>query len=109
MSKPPMLEHLNDPEDKHPKYADDDLVNQAELARALRTSRWTVRRWQEFGYEFQFGSRTTPAHCRAWLEVNKHRFKRKPTSPEGLARVRAVLARVHETKRKAKAQEVFTK
>ena len=94
---------------EHNKFADDDPVNQAELARAFRTSRWTVRRWQEFGYEFQFGTRTTPGHCRAWLEANKHLFRRKPTSPEGLARVRAVLERVHETKRKAKAQEVVTK
>jgi hypothetical protein len=48
-------------------YADDVVVNAKELAQALRVSRWTLARWREKGYQFEFGNRSTPGHLKAWL------------------------------------------
>jgi hypothetical protein len=48
-------------------FADDVVVNAKELAHALRVSRWTVARWREEGYQFEFGNRSTPGHLKAWL------------------------------------------
>jgi hypothetical protein len=41
-------------------FADDVVVNAKELAHALRVSRWTLARWREEGYQFEFGNRSTP-------------------------------------------------
>jgi hypothetical protein len=59
------------------QFADDVPVTIVELALAMRSSRWTIRRWQEQGYEFQFGRLTTPGHLKKWLEENAHRLKTK--------------------------------
>lgn len=48
-------------------FADDVPVNSQELAQAMRVSRWTVIRWREQGYQFEFGRRTTPGHLKEWL------------------------------------------
>jgi hypothetical protein len=48
-------------------FADDVVVNGAELAQAVRASRWTLARWREEGYVFEFGTRSTPGHLKAWL------------------------------------------
>jgi hypothetical protein len=48
-------------------FADDVVVNAKELAQALRVSRWTVARWREEGYQFEFGNRSTPGHLKAWI------------------------------------------
>ena len=53
------------------KYEEDDLLTSAELAQAMRSSRWTIRKWVHAGYEFEFGSKTTARHCREWLRKNK--------------------------------------
>jgi hypothetical protein len=48
------------------KFADDVPVNLAELAEAMRVSRFTVARWKKQGYRFEFGHQTTIGHCKAW-------------------------------------------
>jgi hypothetical protein len=48
-------------------FADDVPVNGQELAQAMRVSRWTVYRWRDDGYRFEFGKRTTPGHLKLWL------------------------------------------
>jgi ABC-type proline/glycine betaine transport system substrate-binding protein len=67
------------------RYSDDDALTQAELAQALRTSRWTIRKWMAAGYSFQYGNRTTARHCRKWLEANADKLRRKPKSNERMA------------------------
>jgi hypothetical protein len=52
------------------QFSDSEPVNLWELAVALRVSRWTVYRWRKRGYQFEFGNRTTPGHCKAWLREN---------------------------------------
>jgi hypothetical protein len=47
--------------------ADDVVVNAKELAQALRVSRWTLTRWREKGYQFEFGNRSTPGRLKEWL------------------------------------------
>jgi hypothetical protein len=81
------------------------VVSLSELAEAMRTSRWTVRRWMEKGYKFQYGNRTTPGRCRKWLEEHAHDLKRKSLSSEDIDRQRILLARLRETRRKQKAAE----
>src|SRR5258708_31618688 len=70
-------------------FADDVVVNAKELAHALRVSRWTVARWREEGYQFEFGNRSTPGHLKAWLR--ERATQRKPKVNElatKLARLR---------------------
>jgi hypothetical protein len=50
------------------KFADNVLVNAAELAESLRVSRWTVGRWRERGYKFLYGRYTTSSHAKSWLK-----------------------------------------
>jgi hypothetical protein len=69
------------------KFGDDVVVSLSELAEAMRTSRWTVRRMEK-GYKFQYGKRTTPGHCRKWLEEHADDLKRKALSPEDIQRPR---------------------
>lgn len=67
------------------KFADDVPLTMKDLALALRVSRFSVYRWMQKGYEFQFGPLTTPGHCKAWLAENANLFKRKSAkgkSPE---------------------------
>jgi hypothetical protein len=47
------------------------------LAEAMGVSRWTIQRWREKGYEYQFGNLTTTGHLKAWLEEHKHELRRK--------------------------------
>jgi hypothetical protein len=77
-----------------PGIPDTAVVTTGELARALRVSRWTIRHWCEnLGYKFQFGSRTTPAHAKSWMEANSELLKGKTRSPkEEDQRRKAVLA-----------------
>ena len=49
------------------RFADDVPVNTKELALAMRVSRWTIYRWKEKGYRYEFGRRTTVGHLKAWL------------------------------------------
>jgi hypothetical protein len=91
------------------KFEDDVVVSLSELAEAMRTSRWTVRRWMEKGYKFQYGNRTTPGHCRKWLEEHANDLKRKELSNEDVERQRILLARLRETKRKQKSAKVSSK
>jgi len=58
-------------------YADDVVVNAKELAHALRVSRWTVSRWREEGYQFEFGNRSTPGQLKAWLRERASQGKTK--------------------------------
>ncbi|MEY2602816.1 MAG: hypothetical protein QOH31_574 [Verrucomicrobiota bacterium] len=58
-------------------FADDVVVNAKELAQALRVSRWTVARWREEGYQFEFGNRSTPGHLKAWLRQRATQGKTK--------------------------------
>jgi hypothetical protein len=58
-------------------FADDVVVNSTELAQALRVSRWTLARWREEGYVFEFGSRSTPGHLKAWLRERAAQGKTK--------------------------------
>ncbi len=70
-------------------FADDVVVNAKELAHALRVSRWTLARWREEGYQFEFGNRSTPGHLKAWLR--ERATQRKPKVNElatKLARLR---------------------
>jgi hypothetical protein len=46
---------------------DDIPVTTLQLAKAMSVSRWTVNRWKEDGYTFEFGRLTTPGHLKAWL------------------------------------------
>ena len=57
---------------------DDVPVTTDELSKAMGRSRWTIYRWRERGYEYQFGNLTTPGQLKAWLEEHKHELKRKP-------------------------------
>jgi hypothetical protein len=63
----------------HPFVAipDDAIVTQVELALALRKSRWSIRHMRDIGYEFQFGSTTTPGHAKRWMEANRDLLKAK--------------------------------
>ncbi len=58
-------------------FADDVVVSAKELAQALRVSRWTVARWREEGYQFEFGNRSTPGHLKAWLREQASQGKTK--------------------------------
>jgi hypothetical protein len=70
-------------------FADDVVVNAKELAHALRVSRWTVSRWREEGYVFEFGNRSTPGHLKAWLRERAVQGKTKVTElASKLARLR---------------------
>jgi hypothetical protein len=46
---------------------DDVPVSMSHLAKAMGVSRWTVTRWKEDGYVFEFGRLTTPGHLKTWL------------------------------------------
>lgn len=46
---------------------DDVPVSMSQLAKAMGVSRWTVSRWKEDGYSFEFGRLTTPGHLKMWL------------------------------------------
>ena len=46
---------------------DESVVNVSDLAQAMRVGRWTVQKWRREGYQFEFGIRTTPGHCKDWL------------------------------------------
>jgi hypothetical protein len=48
-------------------FTDDTPVNAKELATAMRVGRSTVFNWKTQGYQFEFGIRTTPGHCKDWL------------------------------------------
>ena len=48
-------------------FSDDVPINAKELAQAMRVSRWTVYRWKEKGYRFEFGNRTTAGHLKTSL------------------------------------------
>jgi hypothetical protein len=50
-------------------FADDVCVNALELSQNMRVSRWTLYRWRAEGYKFEFGSRTTTGHLKAWLRA----------------------------------------
>ena len=86
------------------KFADDVVVSMSELAIALRTSRWTIRRWMEMedGYQFQFGKFTTPGHAKQWLEVHADKLRTKspkakgasPTTDEEAQRMEMILRRL---------------
>jgi hypothetical protein len=70
-------------------FADDVVVNAKELAHALRVSRWTVARWREEGYQFEFGNRSTPGHLKAWLRERAGRGETKANElASKLARLR---------------------
>jgi hypothetical protein len=58
-------------------FADDVVVNSTELAQAVRVSRWTLARGREEGYFFEFGSRSTPGHLKAWLRERATKVKTK--------------------------------
>jgi hypothetical protein len=58
-------------------FADDVVVNAKELAHSLRVSRWTLARWREEGYRFEFGNRSTPGHLKAWLRERAIQGKTK--------------------------------
>jgi hypothetical protein len=75
---------------------DDLQVNMKELSKAMHVSRWTISKWVDMGYEFEFGKQTTVAHCRAWLRENAQRLrtKRKETSEEN-ARLESKLAELN--------------
>ena len=66
-------------------FADETVVNALELSRALRVSRWTLDRWRKDGYEFEFGSRSTPGHLKAWLRERPRKRAVKSTMPDDLA------------------------
>jgi hypothetical protein len=71
-------------------FADDVPVNSQELARAMRVSRWTVLRWREQGYEFEFGRRTTPGHLKSWLRSRSTMAQ----TPEDKVRLDAAMGRM---------------
>jgi malate synthase len=75
----------------------DDLpINMTDLAKAMRVSRWTISKWVDLGYEFEFGKLTTAAHCRDWLRQNAQRLKSKRKAPnEEDARLEAKLAELN--------------
>ena len=50
-------------------FADDVCVNLKELAATMRVSRWSIHRWKEQGYRFEFGNRTTAGHLKTWLRI----------------------------------------
>src|SRR5260370_17879338 len=50
------------------KFADDVPLSSAEVAAAMRMSRWTLYRYKhENGYVFEFGRKTTLGHLKNWL------------------------------------------
>jgi hypothetical protein len=51
---------------------DTSVVNVGELAALMRVSRWTISNWRKSGYVFEFGNRTTAAHCKQWLRTRTH-------------------------------------
>ena len=71
---------------------DDTPVNMKELSTAMNVSRWTVSKWVEMGYDFQFGKKTTPRHCKSWLEENAARLKPKRKDDKEAERLEAKLA-----------------
>lgn len=46
---------------------DDEPVNTTQLAASMKVHRSTVSEWKREGYVFEFGTRTTVAHCKDWL------------------------------------------
>ena len=46
---------------------DSTPLNLTELAREMRVSRRTVQRWRTYGYQPEFGYRTTMGHAKKWL------------------------------------------
>jgi hypothetical protein len=72
-------------------YADDVPVNGKELAQAMRVSRWTVYRWKERGYRFEFGNRTTPGHLKTWLRAQT---QEPPVSDKEQERLASALSRL---------------
>jgi len=74
------------------KFADDVPVSTSELADAMRVSRWTIRRWKEDGYQFEFGRRTTTGHLKAWLR--EQALKDQSSSDEEAVRFNEVHSRL---------------
>jgi hypothetical protein len=72
-------------------FADDVPVNGKELAQAMRVSRWTVYRWKEKGYRFEFGNRTTTGHLKAWLRAQT---AGEPVSDKEQGRLASALSRL---------------
>jgi hypothetical protein len=72
-------------------FADDVPVNGKELAQAMRVSRWTVYRWKEKGYRFEFGNRTTAGHLKAWL---RDRTAEEPVADKERERLALALSRL---------------
>ena len=62
------------------KYADDVPLTLMELSKAMRVSRWTVQRWKDDGYKFEFKRWTTMGHLKAWLR--KHALEDKKSAEE---------------------------
>jgi hypothetical protein len=74
------------------KFADDVPVTSLEVACAMRVSRWTVGRWKQAGYKFEFGRHTTLGHLKAWLRDQAQ----KPPLPDkkDAIRLEAALSRL---------------
>jgi hypothetical protein len=70
---------------------DDIPVTTLQLAKAMGVSRWTVNRWKEDGYTFEFGRLTTPGHLKAWL---RQRALKKTGTDRDAEVQDAVLARL---------------
>jgi hypothetical protein len=72
-------------------FADDVPVNMKELGQTMRVSRWTIRRWKDQGYEFEFGRRTTAGHLKEWLRT---RAASEPLQGPEQKRLQSVLDRL---------------
>ncbi|MEY2539316.1 MAG: hypothetical protein QOG67_3056 [Verrucomicrobiota bacterium] len=57
------------------KYADDVPLIAADLAKAMRVSRWTIGKWKANGYVFLYGKMTTQEHVKAWLKTQAAKGK----------------------------------
>ena len=79
------LKKVRSPKPASQPFADDTVVNALELSQALRMSRWTLDRLRKDGYEFEFGTRSTPGHLKAWLRENPRKRAVKSTMPDDLA------------------------
>jgi AraC-like DNA-binding protein len=65
------------------------LLRIGELAQYFQCSRWSLYRDMNRGYEFEFGTTTTPNHYRAWLRA--HPVPRRRTKDSRLAEELAAL------------------
>ena len=69
----------------------DTPVNAKELAKAMRVGKTTVFKWKTEGYQFEFGMRTTPGHCKDWLRA---RVKNGQVSSADKTRRKLALSRL---------------